>query len=754
MKKKTRNQNQDITPARKSSGKILFLIVIIFLICFGGYLQASSRPGYCVKCHVMRSYFEPWSNSSHKDVSCITCHYPPGNTGFLSRKMVGLKMEFKGMTSSYSGRLPLAKLSNSSCSSPSCHTLPLSADPLEFKTVKFSHNNHLTAQRRGKELTCSSCHSNIVHGKLQISTPETCFLCHLRPVEDASLATSFTSQCTLCHKRPQEIIQKNGIEINHLDKQTSSLECTKCHQQITSGDGKAPSDKCIQCHADEAVVEKMKDPVLIHGKHVSEWGITCTRCHSPVQHSLTPIEKPAGVDCLSCHPNHHEAERLLYNTVSFGQGEDYASPEFVSHIECKACHTTKTGDRFDPSGVLFLADSQSCTECHTASYSAFLGEWQTEMNSLIADVRKSINETRPKIQATSFSVKKKDELTDILNKAEVNLLIAERGKAVHNLQYSDTLVRKAFDKVNSVLTEIGKPQLKSKRIEARKYASGERCYECHFSSANSTVTFGDITFPHTPHLADGKLPCISCHEFKSKWESHGKLKFSDPSGCKQCHGKSASCASCHTGFESNVLETFNSAKSFIHQPHISSGMKCIDCHYPESSERKHGELKLVNASECNACHHSGEKIQGCTGCHDIQNALMKGEILNLTQSVKGFHSALKCESCHDVKRHSRSLIEKKCIDCHDSNYPRKVSDWQKQADDTLIQVKNLISRSEKLALSTDEVKQLEEIKGRYNFLSRDKKPGVHNPNLWRKVFESDTKTLRDWLAVKSEKPSQ
>ena len=49
------------------------------LVMVGCAAWYTSRPQFCNSCHIMEPYYASWQQSSHKDVSCIECHFPPGS---------------------------------------------------------------------------------------------------------------------------------------------------------------------------------------------------------------------------------------------------------------------------------------------------------------------------------------------------------------------------------------------------------------------------------------------------------------------------------------------------------------------------------------------------------------------------------------------------------------------------------------------------------------------------------------------------
>ena len=58
----------------------------------------TSRSEFCRSCHIMEPYYVSWQESSHHDVSCIKCHFPPGAGEKIRGKMLGLVQLVKYVT--------------------------------------------------------------------------------------------------------------------------------------------------------------------------------------------------------------------------------------------------------------------------------------------------------------------------------------------------------------------------------------------------------------------------------------------------------------------------------------------------------------------------------------------------------------------------------------------------------------------------------------------------------------------------------
>jgi len=741
---KKSKQSSDVTSRGAISPFLVFLLILlIILIAIFIFGETTSRPSYCSRCHAMKPYFDSWKESSHSKVGCVKCHYAAGTNMLLKAKFIGVRMYFKNATSNFQGRRPWAEVENSACKRPGCHIEPSLPEKIDLKGVQFAHLQHLNSSPRGKRLSCTSCHAEMVHYSSMAASVGTCYLCHFMPVKGQTIVSTYTSECKFCHTPPKGIIKRNGIEVNHEDAFTASLECTRCHQLVTSGDGSASTERCILCHADPDVIDRYNEISVIHDSHVTSRNMECSRCHSPIKHKMPSIGEPVATECTVCHIDYHTDSARLYNAFSFTESDNYSSPEFMSHIECKACHfQAQPGLK----GVTFIANSQACIKCHHSRFGNFLEEWKLATSNLINEVRAELTIAKGKIDDSSLSAKRKEEINKKLNDASLNINIVERGKGVHNIRFSDTLIRQAHDSLNSVLREIGAQPIHSDKIEAYRFASSQECTGCHYGTAVYTSMFGDISFSHIPHLAKGKVSCISCHEYKTRWEPHGKLKFTDSEGCKKCHGAGKGCQSCHSGFEQKPISVFD--KTFIHAPHIEGAqMMCLDCHSAESENIAHGKLILQKASDCTSCHHGTKQTRQCADCHSIQSAIEEAKVPGIDESMRTIIThKFHCSKCHDMtQKQTRTAIAEKCTGCHDDSYVKYIDQWQINAKEVLTEIDNLIKRAQQLELSDDQKEELKRITEKHEYLMKETNPGVHNPDLWKAILDKDRKTMRRWL---------
>ena len=153
---------------------ILVLSIMVGAAALGGLaIPATNQPTFCAGCHTIRPSYDSWAKSSHKDVSCVTCHVRPGFEGWLHDKVLA---GTKDATSYFLGNPPDAHDLKATVESGVClqchrHVLRMSEvaprdlpTPVNSVGLVMNHRQHMEAfQARGKEEGCTTCHAGVVH---------------------------------------------------------------------------------------------------------------------------------------------------------------------------------------------------------------------------------------------------------------------------------------------------------------------------------------------------------------------------------------------------------------------------------------------------------------------------------------------------------------------------------------------------------------------------------------------------------------
>ena len=75
--------------------RVLFSLagVVFVLLLFAAAAEITSQSRFCSTCHYMKPFYQSWKTSSHGNIQCSVCHYPPGLRSFFRAKVEGLTIE-------------------------------------------------------------------------------------------------------------------------------------------------------------------------------------------------------------------------------------------------------------------------------------------------------------------------------------------------------------------------------------------------------------------------------------------------------------------------------------------------------------------------------------------------------------------------------------------------------------------------------------------------------------------------------------
>ena len=416
-----------------------------------GAAMYTSRSQFCVSCHIMEPYYVSWQESSHKDVACIKCHFPPGAGEKVRGKMLGLVQLLKYVTATAGPRLS-AEISDASCLR--CHDTRLLAGRVDFHGVPFDHRPHLSDLRRGKRLRCTSCHSQIVQGAHMTVTTSTCFLCHFKD----GLFNEGLGTCTRCHQIPEgQFDLGGGVKFSHDLAYEHGVDCANCHGDLIRGNGDVPRERCTACHNREDDLKRIDDHVFMHQVHVTDHKVDCLECHLEIQHSLDRQRiEHAAADCKACHPNQHgEQVRML-----LGDGAKSISARHggmaVAGISCPSCHQVK---EISPTGtVLWRASTAICAECHDEGATERLRTRHEQLQGSLADVEAGLLRAGEAVGGAGLNETQKAEITKRLSDLNDDLQFIRVGNSIHNMHYADSLIRAVVDKLSAICRELNIPE--------------------------------------------------------------------------------------------------------------------------------------------------------------------------------------------------------------------------------------------------------------------------------------------------------
>ena len=564
--------------------------VILTVVTLTTFLEMTSQPQFCGTCHLMQPYLTSWKTSSHAGIGCMKCHARAGVQGYLETKFTAVSMLANYATGLYKRSKPWAEIEDRNCLQHGCHETRLLEGKIKFGDVVFDHAPHLTETRRGRNLRCTSCHSQIVQGSHITVTPSTCFLCHFKNIYQENRAD--LARCTRCHTNPPTGDSARAAgKFDHTTILREKVDCQLCHQNMWQGIGEVRREKCGVCHSQAAHIDRIGDLEFIHDWHITKRKVDCQLCHDPIEHRQPDVAVTVGNDCRTCHESQHAPMLAVYGGTD-SRLISQPMPDIMrrSGVVCMSCHknaATKAG------AARISADA--CTPCHSTGYFKLAENWRAafdrRIGALEAELRRTGSHPR-------------------LEDARHDLALIKKGGAWHNPPFAD-----------SVLTEVGAIVSEARGAKAPTVglpAESQPCLACHTGIADVAVKLDWSPFDHCAHLQDRGISCLQCHQnLPPEDPAHGhRLPVS--SSCNACHHSTSAvsqpfCAPCHEPSR-RMFQGDISGTPPVPSPMASADMSCSDCHNTEEKYR-------------------APKDDFCLNCHDaavVQSLqFIRGELVNL-----------------------------------------------------------------------------------------------------------------------------
>lgn len=564
--------------------KIAIVALVIILLPTTIYLsiELTSQPQFCNSCHYMRPFYASWAESAHSDVTCTDCHFEPGLSGKIRGKMAGLFQLTKYVSLAYKKSKPWAEISDESCLRSGCHLDKQFLGPIKFKNVNFDHKHHLGDLGLGKQLRCTSCHSQMVQGEHILVTEGICFLCHMK---DRAIATEM-NDCQTCHTSDIFLAESSNLRYNHTSVIETAQDCRSCHVNVVEGNAPVSTQMCINCHWQTDLLDKYDDPEFLHITHITERKVDCVACHTPIIHRIFKKNSLTGEDCSSCHNAQHQEQIQLFTGNTENGLPVMPNPMYEAGLACQSCHifhaTSAQG------ADLMLSNDEACDSCHGAGYGNLLKKWQNHLANLQKETVAYLNEATTLFKSKGID---SDQVQYALRIAAKNQELVFKAKGIHNIALSDALLQEGHNLISEALKANGAAS------SIRSYTLSEDlipsdCRNCHFGIEETTVTVYGLQFKHQRHL-ENDVTCTKCH---SNLRQHGELLITK-SECLNCHHSRGEdqCVICHE--EQKQLMTGNTP-FFQGDPDMmwDSEVECAACHLVEDG------LVRVGTDLCSDCH--------------------------------------------------------------------------------------------------------------------------------------------------------
>jgi nitrate/TMAO reductase-like tetraheme cytochrome c subunit len=372
-------------------------VVGFALVGLVGFVQMSSTPSFCGSCHIMKPYYQSWKHSSHNKIACVECHISPGITAEVRKKFEALSMVAKYFTATYGtkpwaevddaaclrcherrlleGRVDFngvnfdhrPHLTESRrglrlrCTS--CHSQIVQGTHLTV-TVSTCALCHFKDQEPNRGLgACRKCHdvpdrvrtpAGNPFDHTQIATMDmTCSSCHGNVVRGDGHVPK--RRCQSCHNQADRLAKySDGLFLHRMHVSEHKVDCQECHDEIEHG---IPSQQAM---AD---------------------------AHSAARPNT----------CQSCHGAGHSPQQLLYTGVGARGVPPMPGPMAAVGVTCQGCHNPEFSARtasFGPENPFKVAAGVvACMACHGPAYRPIFEAWTEGIARRTGALREQLNAT-------------------------------------------------------------------------------------------------------------------------------------------------------------------------------------------------------------------------------------------------------------------------------------------------------------------------------------------------------------------------
>jgi hypothetical protein len=465
---------------------------------FCGYCHVLSYP------NVIKKAYLSWKEGKHKDIGCVQCHYPPEQ---LQRKIPEhkkiptdkkatsdksaidfMKTELEvlsrlitvlNMDSSVTKTKP--RLDDRSCTASKCHPSTGEGKEGEYWTKKFEyakyeredktegivpyvHKTHFDSTKwiEGQELHCTSCHQRETEGKHFEVNRDKCYLCHFKNVA----LNENRAKCSICHEVPTKPLQKQKKEgagedekpITHESLEKAKVPCESCHLHLVKGTGLVAKSLCLICHDNGKEIDKdLFNKKLMHERHVADQNAHCFNCHEPIMHKASDFIEVAKNQCQTCHPDHHENQRIMLSGEEFKNVPETPSLMYGVNTNCLACHKE---EKVVKGEELLGGTGKACAACHTEKHEAMGKEWKDKSDQELAEAKNIEKELLDAIEngKAKASKEKLQQAKTMLKEGREYLHRVEYGGGVHNKKYSVMLLDEALNNFEDAIDLLGEEE--------------------------------------------------------------------------------------------------------------------------------------------------------------------------------------------------------------------------------------------------------------------------------------------------------
>lgn len=251
---------EEVPPRNRRRRVMVAAVVLVVLVAIALPIVSTLQPGYYERYPAMRERMDNWRTSTHGRMSCVSCHVPPGASGFVSFAARSIPAFYKQLVDGPDNSNLLEPPGTAACQT--CHTSyrQVSADG----DLLIPHRAHVEIL----EVECVVCHEELVHAESPEGFNRPSMQMCLEVCHDGEQAGD---ECVKCHTRkhaPEDHFRPDWLAI-HAER-ADTIDCGSCHEWTP--------DYCEECHS--------KRPAT----HVGNW-----------KNDHQYRAKTHGSGCLVCH---------------------------------------------------------------------------------------------------------------------------------------------------------------------------------------------------------------------------------------------------------------------------------------------------------------------------------------------------------------------------------------------------------------------------------------------------------------------
>jgi hypothetical protein len=261
-------------------------------------------------------------------------------------------------------------------------------------------------------------------------------------------------------------------------------------------------------------------------------------------------------------------------------------------LNCQGCHVLHNVVGLRLKSETLRSNPAVCESCHGKGYARILRNWEAATVKRLAEARAVYAAAAAEVARRSGAGQA--GARTLLEEAAFNIEVVEKGKAVHNVDYAQTLLAAALARIGQALNAVGSPA----KVEAPlilNQAAPNACSTCHAGIEEVAGPVFGLTFAHRAHVVGQKMDCAACH---SNAKRHGELTATK-AFCAPCHHKAPAkdCGSCHA-VQKVVYQGGASGRLSLPRDRMAEAeVACADCHLDKAKA-----VRRPGADVCVACH--------------------------------------------------------------------------------------------------------------------------------------------------------